>query len=162
MIARHYMHTIKMKKHRIIKNKVMEHIVKTNIEKATLILHTHVTHGIDDSNKTNPAWMVQSQQHPNMTYKVAFPFTKYVCYICEWVLRGNLCKHQVVVLLTCLIPLKKKSFNSVGHVMDLIVKVLLSCLQTLPICTFMTMNFMMKRPMKITLKNHGLLICVGL
>jgi hypothetical protein len=32
----------------------------------------------------------------------------------------------------------------------------------LPICTFMTMNFMMKKLMKITLKNHGLLICAGL
>jgi len=37
-----------MKKHKFIKNKVVEHIVKTNIEKATLILHTNVTHGIDD------------------------------------------------------------------------------------------------------------------
>jgi hypothetical protein len=36
-----------------------------------------------------------------MTYKVPFPFTKYACCICEWALRGNLCKHQVVVFLTC-------------------------------------------------------------
>jgi hypothetical protein len=50
-----------MKKHKFIKNKVMEHIMKTNIEKATLIIHTHVTHGIDDSNETGHAWMVQSQ-----------------------------------------------------------------------------------------------------
>jgi hypothetical protein len=50
-IAKHYMHMVKMKKHRFIKNKVMEHIVKVNIENATLILHTHITHGIGDSNK---------------------------------------------------------------------------------------------------------------
>jgi len=58
MVARHYMHTIEMKKREFIKNKVVEHIVKTNIEKATLIPRTHVTHGIDDSNKTGHAWMV--------------------------------------------------------------------------------------------------------
>jgi hypothetical protein len=50
IVTTYYMHTIEMKKHRFIRNKVVECIVKTNIEKATLILHTHVTHGIDDSN----------------------------------------------------------------------------------------------------------------
>jgi hypothetical protein len=35
MVARHHMHTIEMKKHGFIKNKVVERIVKTNIEKAT-------------------------------------------------------------------------------------------------------------------------------
>jgi hypothetical protein len=92
------MHTFEMKKCGFIKNHVVEHIVKASIEKATLIFHTNVTHWIDDSNKTNHAWMVQSQQHLNMTYKVPFPFTKYVCCTCEWALRGNLCKHQVDVL----------------------------------------------------------------
>ncbi len=106
-VARHYMHTTEMKKREFIKNKVVEHIVKTNIEKATLIHHSHVTHGIDDSNKTSHAWMVHNQQHLNMTYKVAFPFTKYVCCTCEWVLHGNLCKHQVIVLLTCIDFIKK-------------------------------------------------------
>ncbi len=79
----------------------MEHIVKTNVEKATLIPHTNVTHGIDDSNETSRAWMVQSQQHLNMTYKVPLPFTKYACCTCEWALHGNLCKHQVAIFLTC-------------------------------------------------------------
>jgi hypothetical protein len=95
------MHIAKMKKCGFIKNKVVEHIVKTSVEKATLILHTNVTHGIDDSKKTSHAWMVQSQQHPNMTYKVPLPFTKYVCCTCEWALHGNICKHQIVVLLKC-------------------------------------------------------------
>jgi hypothetical protein len=45
--------------------------------------------------------MVQSQQHPNMTYKVPLPFTKYACCTCEWALHGNLCKHQVAIFLTC-------------------------------------------------------------
>ncbi len=95
------MHMTKMKKCGFIKNKVVEQIVKANVEKATLIYHTHVTHGIDDSNESSYVWMVQSQQHLNMTNKVPFPFTKYVCCTCEWVLHGNLCKHQVVVLFTC-------------------------------------------------------------
>jgi hypothetical protein len=92
----------KMKKHEFIKYKVVEHIVKASVEKATLILHTNVTHGINDSNETSHAWMVQSQQHSNMTYKVPFPFTKYVCCTCEWALRGNLCKHQGIILFTCI------------------------------------------------------------
>ncbi len=79
----------------------MERIVKTNVGKATLIPHTDVTHGIDDSKKTGHAWMVRSQQHPNMTYKVPLPFTMYACCTCEWVLRGNLCEHQVAIFVTC-------------------------------------------------------------
>ncbi len=90
-----------MKKRGFIRNKVVERIVKTSVEKATLIPHTNVTHGIDDSNEIGHAWMVQSQQHLNMTYKVPLPFTKYACYTCEWALRGNLCKHQVAIFLTC-------------------------------------------------------------
>jgi hypothetical protein len=92
---------VKMKKREFIKNKVVKHIVKVSIRKATLIFHTHVTYGINDLKETGHAWMVRSQQHPNMTYEVPFPFTKYVCCTCEWTLRGNLCKHQVVVLFTC-------------------------------------------------------------
>ncbi len=57
-VTKHYMHTIEMKKCGFIKNKVVEHIVKTNVEKATLIPHTNVTHGIDDSNEIGHAWMV--------------------------------------------------------------------------------------------------------
>jgi hypothetical protein len=45
------MHITKMKKHGFIKNKVMECIVKMSVEKATLIPHTNVTHGINDSNE---------------------------------------------------------------------------------------------------------------
>jgi len=58
IITRHYMHTVEMKKRGFIKNKVMEHIVKMNVEKATLIPHTNVTHGINNSNQTDHAWMV--------------------------------------------------------------------------------------------------------
>jgi hypothetical protein len=85
----------------IFQNKVVEHIVKVSIEKATLILHAHVTYGIDNLDETGHAWMVQNQQHSNMTYKIPLPFTNYVCCTCEWALCENLCKHQVVVFLTC-------------------------------------------------------------
>ncbi len=91
-----------MKKHGFTRNKVVECIVKTNVEKATLIPHNNVTRGIDDSNETSHAWMVQSQQHSNMTYKVPFPFTKYVCCTFEWALCGNLCKHQIAIFFTCI------------------------------------------------------------
>ncbi len=97
---------VEMEKCKFIKNKVVEHIVKTNIKKATLILHTNVIHWIDDLNKTSHAWMVRNQ-HLNMTYKVPFTFTKYVCCTCEWVVHGKLCKHQVVILLTCINLTKK-------------------------------------------------------
>jgi hypothetical protein len=58
IVARHYMHTIEMKNCGFIKNKVVDHIVKTKIEKATLIPHTNVTHGIDDLNEIGHARMV--------------------------------------------------------------------------------------------------------
>jgi hypothetical protein len=57
MVIRHYMHTVEMKKCWFIKNKVVEHIVKVNIEKATFI---PLSHGIDDSNEIGHAWMVQN------------------------------------------------------------------------------------------------------
>jgi hypothetical protein len=72
-VARHYMHTAEMKKCEFIRNKVVECIVKTSVEMATLIPHTNVTHGIDDLNEIGHAWMVRNQQHSNMTYNVATP-----------------------------------------------------------------------------------------
>jgi len=45
---------------------------------------------------------VWEQQCPNVTYKGWLPFTKYVSYTCEWVLRENLCKHQIVIFLACI------------------------------------------------------------
>jgi hypothetical protein len=45
IVAKHYMHTIEMKKQRFIRNKVVERIVKMSVKKATLIPHTNVTMG---------------------------------------------------------------------------------------------------------------------
>jgi hypothetical protein len=46
-------------------------------------------------------WQLWSQHHV-VTYKMCAPFTKYASYICEWALWGNFCKHQIVVILTCI------------------------------------------------------------
>jgi hypothetical protein len=114
MVVKHYIHIIEMKNQGFIKHKVVKHIVKASIEKATLIPHTHVIHGIDDLNEIGHVGMVQSQQHPNMAYKIPLPFTKYVCCTCKWVLRGNLCKHQVVIFLTCNYLTKKNIIQYYG------------------------------------------------
>ncbi len=34
-------------------------------------------------------------------YKILAPFIEYTNCTCEWALRSNFCKHQIVVLLTC-------------------------------------------------------------
>jgi hypothetical protein len=41
-IAHHYMQTMEMRKKGFIKNKIVEAIVRKSVEKATLILLTHV------------------------------------------------------------------------------------------------------------------------
>ncbi len=140
---------VEMKKCGFIKNKVVEHIMKANVEKATLISHINVTHGIDDSNEIGHAWMVRSQQHSNMTYKVPLPFTRYACCTCEWKFVEICVNIKLSLFLHVLISLKKISFNIVEHGMDMIVEVLPPCLWTLPIYPFMIMNLMMKRLMKI-------------
>ncbi len=53
-------HIIEMKIRGVYQNKIVEHVVKLSIEKATLILHTHVTHVIDDLNEIGHACMVQN------------------------------------------------------------------------------------------------------
>jgi hypothetical protein len=89
------MHTLEMKKIIFFKNKVVEAIVTQSVEKTTLIPFTHVyqpTLGSDGA---------LGQHLPNVTYAMKFLFTKLSCSTCEWALRGNMCKHQIVVILTC-------------------------------------------------------------
>ncbi len=136
-------------------------IVKVSIANATLISHTHIIHGINDLNKTNHAWM----EPATSKYDVQGPtFFHQVCLLHIWMddvwklVQTSSC----LFFLHILISLKKTSFNIVGHGMDLIMKVLSPCFETLAICTFMIVNLMMRRPMKIALKSHGLLTCVDL
>ncbi len=96
-IAHHYMHTLKMKKKSFIKNKVMEAIITQSVEKVAFIPLTHVYQPTFESG----TWGVWSQYLPNVIYAVKFPFIKIFCCTCEWALWGNMCKHQIVVILTC-------------------------------------------------------------
>jgi hypothetical protein len=97
-IAHHYMHTLEMKKRGFIKNKVMEVTITQSVEKVTLNPLTHV---YQPTLESDGAWGVWSQCLPNVIYMVKFPFTKIFCCTCEWALRGNMCKHQIVVIFTC-------------------------------------------------------------
>jgi hypothetical protein len=98
-IAHHYMHTLKMKKKGFIKNKVMEAIITRSVEKVALILLTHV---YQPTLQSDGVWGVHNQCLPNVIYIVKFLFTEIFCYTCEWALRGNMCKHQIVVIFTCI------------------------------------------------------------
>jgi len=91
------MHTLEMKKKGFI-NKVMEAIITQSVEKAALIPPTQV---YQPTLESDGAWGVQSQRLPNVIYAVKIPFTKIFCCTCEWALRGNMCKHQIAVILTC-------------------------------------------------------------
>jgi hypothetical protein len=55
------MHMVKMKKHKFFENKIVEHIVKANVEKVALIPYTHVTHGSNNLNEIGCTWMEQNQ-----------------------------------------------------------------------------------------------------
>jgi hypothetical protein len=87
-----------MKKKGFIKNKVMEAIITQSVEKVALIPFTHV---YQPTLESDGAWGVQSQRLPNVIYVVKFPFTEIFCYTCEWALRGNMCKYQIAVILSC-------------------------------------------------------------
>ncbi len=82
-IARHYIHTLEMKKKGFIKNKVMEAIITRNLEKAALIPLTHV---YQPTLESDGAWCVRSQCLPNVIYVVKFPFIEIFCCTCEWAL----------------------------------------------------------------------------
>jgi hypothetical protein len=93
------MHALEMKIRGFIKNKVMEAIITENMEKTTFISFTHVYQLTLES---DGAWGVWSQRLPNVIYTMRFPFPEIFCYTCEWALRGNMCKHHIMVILTCL------------------------------------------------------------
>jgi hypothetical protein len=76
----------------------MEAIITRNVKKVAFIRFTHVYQPTFES---DGAWGIWRQHLPNVIYMVKFPFTKIFCYTCEWALRRNMCKHQIVVILTC-------------------------------------------------------------
>jgi hypothetical protein len=76
----------------------MEAIITQSVEKITFIPFTHV---YQPTLESDGVWGVQSQRLPNVIYVEKSPFTEIFCYTCEWALWGNMCKHQIVVILTC-------------------------------------------------------------
>jgi hypothetical protein len=89
------MHTFEMKKREFIKNKVVEHIVRMNVQRTKLIPLTHVS---QPSFETNGYWIIRNQFLVNVEYKIKYLFTKYLGCTCEWALRRNLCKHQNIII----------------------------------------------------------------
>ncbi len=69
------------------------------MEKTTLIPLIHV---YQPTLESDGAWGVQSQHLPNVIYVENFPFTKIFCCTCEWALRKNMCKQQIMFILTCI------------------------------------------------------------
>ncbi len=80
----------------------MKWFIMASVEKKLLIPHTNVFQLAFEGDDGDNAWMVWSQGHLNIIYKVLAPFIRYACYEWEWALQNNLCKHQVIVLLTCI------------------------------------------------------------
>jgi hypothetical protein len=109
------------------KNKVMETIITQNVEKAALIPLTHL---YQPTLESDGAWGIWSQQLPNVIYVVKFPFIEIFCCTCEWALRGNMCKHQIVVIFTCTDISQKESFITMEHGMDHIMEGWVTCLWT--------------------------------
>ncbi len=70
----------------------------TKCGKTTFIPLTHV---YQPTLESDGAWGIWSQCLPNVIYAVKFPFIEIFCCTCEWALQGNMCKHQIVVILTC-------------------------------------------------------------
>jgi len=96
-VAQHYMDKKRWKGKGLIKNKVVAQFMVANVEKAFMI----PTHQCGLANTNVSAWLVQNQHHLGVTYNFHAPFTKYASYTCEWALCKNLCKHQIVIFITC-------------------------------------------------------------
>jgi hypothetical protein len=96
------MHQAKTKKQGFIKNKVMVQLLVANVDKASWISHINVIPPTFERDDGGDVWQVQSQHHYGVTYKIHAPFTKYTSCFCEWALQSKFCKHQIVILLTCI------------------------------------------------------------
>jgi len=77
------MQTMEMRKRGLIKNKTMEVILRKSVEKATLILLTHVA---QPAFENGGAWVVWNQRFVNVTYQMTYQFALYPCCTCECVL----------------------------------------------------------------------------
>jgi hypothetical protein len=101
-VVTHYMYMEEQKQKDFIPNKEVEAIVQKGIEKVKQIFKVDL---IEPSLGDN-WWMVKSQTPRALTYWYIFksiPFVDYACYSCEHAVRGNLCKHQIAILLNFLL-----------------------------------------------------------
>ncbi len=101
----------------------MAQLMVASVDKANWTPHIDVISPTIERDDSDDVWRVQSQHHPNVTYKICGLFIKYANYTCEWALQGNFCKHQIVVLLTCTNLQWRISLNIGAHIMELIMVV---------------------------------------
>jgi hypothetical protein len=72
--------------------------MKKIVEKKTLISLIHVA---QPTLENGGAWVLWKEHLVNVTYQVKYPFAQFACCTCKWALQRNLCKHQIMVILTC-------------------------------------------------------------
>ncbi len=89
----------------------MECIIKANVEKVLLIIIANMKWS---SLESWSAWTMMSQRTPKHMYEVEYPFTEYANYTYDWALCGNLCKHQIVIILAYTYVTAEIIFNYCG------------------------------------------------
>ncbi|KAG0593276.1 hypothetical protein KC19_1G317700 [Ceratodon purpureus] len=93
-IETHYMYNDGRKSNGFVLNKHVEKIVASGIAKAKAIPIEHVRrhHAIEG------LWQVHSQSALGRWYDIMDPYIKYASCSCEWAIRRNMCKHQLVII----------------------------------------------------------------
>ncbi len=71
------------------------------MDKTKLITHINVIQFTLEGEDNVNAWKVKNQTHIHVIYNLNYIFIEYASFTCKWALSGNLCKHQVIILLAC-------------------------------------------------------------
>ncbi len=74
-----------MKRQGFIKNKVMARLVVVSVDKTNQIPHTNVISPTFEGDDGDDVWLVWSQHHLSITYKIYAPFIEYASCSCKWV-----------------------------------------------------------------------------
>jgi hypothetical protein len=101
-----------MKRQGFIKNKAMARLVMVSVDKVNWTPHIDVISPTFEGDDGDDVWQVRSQHHHGVNYKICTAFIEYTSCTCKWALQGNFCKHQIVVLLTCINP---TTSNIIGY-----------------------------------------------
>ena len=75
-------------------NKRIEKIVDSSITKIKTIPLEHIRR----YETILDGWQLQSQTAPSCWYAIVEPYTSYILCSCEWCIRGNMYKHQLIVI----------------------------------------------------------------